>query len=61
MLLYTDAVVEGEDAEGHQLGESGLLVLLAEVCSVDIQEVGERLLEALQRTGGRDSRRTTRP
>jgi sigma-B regulation protein RsbU (phosphoserine phosphatase) len=47
VLLYTDAVVEGEDAGGRQLGESGLLALLAEVGSVDIQDLGERLLEAL--------------
>ncbi len=52
VLLYTDAVVEGEDAGGRQLGESGLLALLAEVGSVDIQDLGERLLEALAAPGG---------
>jgi serine phosphatase RsbU (regulator of sigma subunit) len=52
LLLYTDAVIEGGDADGNQLGEAGLLSLLDSFRSADMAEVGERLVAATQQRRG---------
>jgi serine phosphatase RsbU (regulator of sigma subunit) len=47
VLLYTDAVIESEDADGKQLGEGGLLSIASSIHSTDLNDVGERLLAAV--------------
>jgi hypothetical protein len=55
VLLYTDAIIECEDVDGKQLGEAGLLLLVSSVGSTDMNEIGERILAAV------DARRGTKP
>jgi serine phosphatase RsbU (regulator of sigma subunit) len=55
VLLYTDALIECEDIDGKQLGEAGLLSLVSSVRSTDMNEVGERILSAI------DGRRGSKP
>ena len=47
VVLYTDGIIEGEDAEGVALGEAGLLALLDEVPVGGAEQVGQRVLGAL--------------